>query len=263
MGAGASASVEDGRTLTDGMWAKLDEKQAGQLTLAELAAAVTKLSVTDEQIAAMAQKKWSMFGDAWDFDADEDDPAKTVTADDFALLMQRIYPHLTPAPSSVELSGVASEGGAEDQAALKLQCAARGKQARSAVESKRAENAAAAPPAKAADLKAQVAALPTLPASKEAPAALGSARLAAPAPADMKAAGERPSSAELVMERPQTAKKRKPIKLIMKDDAAAGPETTAVADAAAPASAANGKPLVKDPAAHAAVAGTVADPALA
>ena len=243
MGAGASASVEGGRTVSDELFGKLDEAKAGVLTLVELDAAVKKLSASDEQVASMAQKKWSMFGDGWDLDADEDDPSKTVDADGFYAIVTRVYPHLAaPAAAAAEP--------AEDEAATKLQCAMRAKQAKATVELKRSASAAPAP---APITAASIAALPQLPKAREAPAALGSARGVAPAPDALKPAGERPLSAELVMERPKTAKKRKPIKVVLKKDA---PET---ADAAAPAA---GEGALKDPVAHAAAAApSVVDPA--
>ena len=250
MGAGASASVEGGRTVSDELFGKLDEAKAGVLTLVELDAAVKKLSASDEQVASMAQKKWSMFGDGWDLDADEDDPSKTVDADGFYAIVTRVYPHLAaPAAAAAEP--------AEDEAATKLQCAMRTKQAKATVELKRSASATTTAAAPAPITAASIAALPQLPKAREAPAALGSARGVAPAPDALKPAGERPLSAELVMERPKTAKKRKPIKVVLKKDA---PET---ADAAAPAAApAAGEGALKDPVAHAAAAApSVVDPA--
>ena len=251
MGAGASASVEGGRTVSDELFGKLDEAKAGVLTLVELDAAVKKLSASDEQVASMAQKKWSMFGDGWDFDADEDDPAKTIDAEGFYAIVTRVYPHLAAAPAA------AAAEPAEDEAATKLQCAMRTKQAKATVELKRSASATTTAAAPAPITAASIAALPQLPKAREAPAALGSARGVAPAPDALKPAGERPLSAELVMERPKTAKKRKPIKVVLKKDA---PET---ADAAAPAAApAAGEGALKDPVAHAAAAApSVVDPA--
>ena len=135
MGAGASASVEGGRTVSDELFGKLDEAKAGVLTLVELDAAVKKLSASDEQVASMAQKKWSMFGDGWDLDADEDDASKTVDADGFYAIVTRVYPHLAAAPAA------AAAEPAEDEAATKLQCAMRTKQAKATVELKRSASA--------------------------------------------------------------------------------------------------------------------------
>ena len=160
MGAGASASVEGGRTVSDELFGKLDEAKAGVLTLVELDAAGKKLSASDEQVASMAQKKLSMFGDGWDLDADEDDPSKTVDADGFYAIVTRVYPHLAaPAAAAAEP--------AEDEAATKLQCAC----ARSSQGDRRAQAPAPAAPAPAPITAASIAALPQLPKAREAPAA--------------------------------------------------------------------------------------------